>query len=239
MEGSPIPEYASAGRYLLLSLLAVAAIIAALLYFDTEKYILTLFAWMETLGYWGPVLFIFIDTLIVVFILPGVMFTLGAGFLFGPLMGSLYVMLATTLGGTIAFLIARYLFSKRTSEYLLRHEKLNIISDEFTQEGWKIILLTRLIPFFPFKLSNYFFGVTRFSLQHYIVGTFVGIIPITFFNVYMGSLAADLTTIGLSRTQITPFQWLIYALGLIVTIITITYITIHARKALNKYLIND
>ena len=153
----------SLARNIALSVLLVGALLAVLVYFEAQSHVLRLLEWLDAQGVWGPFLFILIMALVVVLVLPGVMFTTGAGFLFGVVEGTLYVIVGTTLGATIAFLIARYLIGDRASRFLLSHPKLKRVDDEFIQQDWKIVLLTRLVPFFPFKLSNYVFGLMRFS----------------------------------------------------------------------------
>lgn len=221
---------------LMLPLLLVAILIFVLRFFETEQALRDLFAWLQALGGWAPIAFVLIDMLVVICVLPGIILTMGAGFLFGLLEGSILILIATTLGGAIAFLIARYLFGERATNYLKDHKRLQAINDEFTPNAWQIVLLTRLIPFFPFKLSNYFFGVTNFSFAHYVVGTLIGIIPNTIFLVYLGSITADIATLGQSQTALTPAHWLIYGLGLVATIVAIVVITRGARRALQKYL---
>jgi uncharacterized membrane protein YdjX (TVP38/TMEM64 family) len=156
-------------KYITICILLIAAVVGGLFYFDVQSYVLRLFEWLDGLGAWAPLLFILIDMLVVVFVLPGILFTLGAGFLFGVLKGSLYVVIGTTLGATTAFITAKHFFGERASMFLLSHPKLKIVDEEFRHKGWKIILLTRLVPFFPFKLSNYFFGVAQFSLRDFFL----------------------------------------------------------------------
>lgn len=219
-------------RYLLKSIAAstafVAALIGVLLYFDAQTYVLRLFEWLETIGFWAAPVFIFIDMLVVVFLLPGIIFTFGAGFLFGVLKGSLYVIIGTTLGATLAFSAARHLFGERTAKYILRNPRLHLIHQKLSIKAWKIILLTRFLPFFPFKLSNYFFGLTQFSLRDFLLGTFFGIMPITITNVYLGSLAANLAALG-SRPA--P-NWGIYGLGFCATVAVTLYFAHVAGKVL-------
>ena len=191
--------------------------------------------WLEGLGAWAPFLFILIDMLAVVLVLPGVILTLGAGFMFGILRGSLYVLIGTTIGATIAFLIARYLFSERATEFFLGYPKLKLVNDEFKQAGWKFVLLTRLVPFFPFKLSNYLFGLMQISLRDFVIGVFFGIMPFTVTNVYIGSLAVDLATIGSRTASRSRMEWTIYGMGVIIAIVAVIYITYLARRALNMY----
>lgn len=226
----------SIGTTILFSTLFMAVIIGALVAFDTHSYVAQIFKWLDDLGPLGPILFILIDTAIVVFILPGVIFTFGAGFLFGVIKGSLYIIIATTLGGMIAFTVSRYLFSARLAGFLLGHPKLESINSEFRCRGWKIVLLTRLVPFFPFKLSNYFFGLTQFTMKDFVIGTFFGIIPITVTNVYLGSLAADLTTLMSGNTVRSPAAWIVYGFGLIATIFAVVYFSRLANKGLEAYL---
>jgi uncharacterized membrane protein YdjX (TVP38/TMEM64 family) len=62
--------------------------------------------------------------------------------------------------------------------------------------GWKVVFSSRLIPFFPFKLSNYFFGWVRFPFAAFFWGTFLGIIPVTLVSVSAGALASDLASLA-------------------------------------------
>jgi len=154
---------------------------------------------------------------------------------FGVVEGSLYVVTGTTLGAVAAFLIARYLFGQHARAFILSHARLRLVSDEITPHGWKIVLLTRLIPFFPSKISNYFFGLTHFSLRGYIGGSFLGFIPFSVHNVYLGSIVADvslLTERGLDRS---PLEWTLYGAGFLATVITIVYLNRLARRALARY----
>ena len=172
-------------------------------------------------------------------VLPGIMFTAGAGFVFGLVEGTVYVVVGTTLGAALAFLIARYLFGERASQFVLRHARLRLVSEEFTPQGWKIVLLTRLVPFFPFKLSNYFFGLTQFSLRGFMGGTFVGVIPLSLHNVWLGSIAAGITVPGGHIAARTPFEWVLYGGGFLVIVGLIVYLNRLARRALANYTEED
>jgi uncharacterized membrane protein YdjX (TVP38/TMEM64 family) len=146
-----------------------------------------------------------------------------------------YVVLGTTLGAVMAFLIARYTFGERAALYVRAHARIRVVSDEMTPHGWKIVLLTRLVPFFPSKLANYFFGLTRFSLRGYTVASLVGFIPFSVHNVYLGSIAADVATLGERHASRTPAQWALYAAGFVITVVAVVYISRLARRALARY----
>ena len=224
---------------IIISILFVALGVTLLMYFDVHEDVLQLLDWLDALGIWGPLLFIMVMMLVVVLLLPGVMFTAGAGFVFGVVEGTVCVVVGTTLGAALAFLIARYLFGDRASQFVLRRARLRLVSEELTPHGWKIVLLTRLVPFFPYKLSNYFFGLTQFSLRGFMGGTFVGVIPLSLHNVWLGSIAAGITVPGGHIAARTPFEWVLYGGGFLVIVGLIVYLNRLARRALAGYTEED
>ena len=216
------------------SILFVAAVLAILVYFGAHEQVLHLLRWFDAQGAWAPLFFVLIMAAVVVLLLPGVLFTTGAGFVFGVVEGSLYVVTGTTLGAVLAFLIARYLFGQRARQFIMARARLRLLSDEATAHGWKIVLLTRMIPFFPSKVSNYFFGLTPFSLRGYIGGSLLGFIPYSVHNVYLGSIAADLSTLGARHGGRSPLEWGLYGAGFVVTVAAVVYLSRLARRALDR-----
>ena len=216
-------------------MLFVAALLAVLVHFGAHEQVLRLLQWFDAQGGWAPVLFVLIMTTVVLLVLPGVLFTTGAGFVFGVVEGSIVVVLGTTLGAALAFLIARHLFGQRARAFVMARAKLQVMSEELTPHGWKIVLLTRLIPFFPGKISNYFFGLTPFSLRGFVGGSLLGFIPYSVHNVYLGSIAADITTLGARNLDRTPLQWTLYGVGFIATVVAVIFLSRLARRALSRY----
>lgn len=216
-------------------ILFFGATVAVLIYFDTHEQILRLLQWFEAQGPWAPLWFILIMAAAVVLVLPGVLLTTGAGFAFGVVEGSVYVVVGTTLGATLAFLIARYLFGQRARQFVMARSRFRLASEELAPQGWKIVLMTRLIPFFPGKISNYFFGLTPFSLRGYIGGSLLGFIPFSIHSVYLGSIAADLSTLGARNAARTPLEWSLYGAGFIGAVAAVVYLSRLARRALARY----
>ncbi|MDO8860582.1 TVP38/TMEM64 family protein [Haliea sp. E1-2-M8] len=217
------------------SITFVAGVLALLVYFDIHKQIASLLLWFESQGAWAAVWFILLMATAVVLLLPGVLLTTGAGFVFGVAKGTLYVVVGTTLGAILAFLVARYLFGARARRFITARARLHMLSEELTHDGWKIVLLTRLIPFFPSKVSNYFFGLTSVPLRGYTVGSLLGFIPFSLHSVYLGSIAADVTTLGVRNVGRSPLEWTLYAGGFIATAIAVVWVTRLARRALYRY----
>jgi len=213
----------------------VGLIVALLIVLNVDEQLLELLRWVDQQGIWSAVLFIVIMAAVVVLLLPGVLFTTGAGFVFGVFKGTAYVVLGTAMGAAIAFLIARYLLGDRARQLILRHGGLRSVTAEMEQHDFQVVLLTRLIPFFPGKLSNYFFGLTDFSLRGYFFGTLIGLIPFSLHNVYLGSLAANLMALDEQEFGRTPVEWSIYAVGFLATVAAVFYLNKLARRALSRY----
>lgn len=214
------------------STVLVAVILGVLIYFDTQKQVLALLQWLDSRGAEAALWFIGIMVVVVVLLLPGVLFTTGAGFVFGVVKGTLLVVLGTTAGAVLAFLIARHLFGQRASRYLLNHVRLQRAHSTLEKEGRRIVMLTRLVPFFPFKLSNYFFGLTPVKLWDFIVGSFIGVIPFSLHNVYLGAIAADITTLGSHHGERSPLEWTFYGAGFVLVVVALLGLARIARKTL-------
>ncbi len=219
---------------LLLGFLFTAAVVGLLILFDMHQHVLQLLRWLDAQGSMAMLLFILIMALVMVLLLPGMLLTTGAGFVFGVAQGSVVVVLGTTLGAALAFLIARHLFGERAARWLRSREKLGAVSAELAAQGWKVVLLTRLLPFFPFKLSNYLFGLTPVSLRGFLAGTFIGVIPWSVHNVYLGSIAAELGGMSLHGGDRGVLGWSLYAAGFLVTVVTVVYLNHLARRALAR-----
>jgi len=119
-----------------------------------------------------------------VFFLPGSALTLAGGALFGPVWGTLYNLTGATLGATLAFLVARYLASgwveKKTGG------RLKQLKEGVEGEGWRFVAFVRLVPLFPFNLLNYALGLTRIKLSHYVLATYVCMLPGALAYTYLG-----------------------------------------------------
>jgi uncharacterized membrane protein YdjX (TVP38/TMEM64 family) len=217
------------------SIVLVAAVLGLLLFLGVDEQIVRLLRWLDAQGAWAGLLFVLLMAAVVLLLLPGLLFTTGAGFVFGVLEGSVYVVVGTTMGATLSFLISRYLFGQHARRFVMARARLRLLSDEATRHGWKIVLLTRMIPFFPSKISNYFFGLTQFSLPGYVGGSLLGFIPYSVHNVYLGAIAADISTLGARNLGRSPLQWALYGLGFVVTLFTVLYLSRLARRALERY----
>ncbi len=185
-------------------------------------------AWVESLGVWAPIAFVTLYICSTVCFLPAVPLTAFAGAFFGLAWGSLYVSLGSTLGAAAAFLVGRFLIRDRLEKRLADRQTFKAINHAVSDDGWKIVGLTRLSPVFPFTLLNYAYGLTRVRFSHYVLASWIGMIPGTILYVYIGSLGKAASE-GRS-----PGEWALYAVGLIATILVTISITKKAKAALRS-----
>ena len=209
---------------------AIIALLSAAKFFHVQDLLKQALDWVGQLGPWGAVLFIAIYVVATVLFIPGSVLTLGAGAVFGVVGGSFYVSIASTLGATAAFLVGRYLARDTIARKIEGNERFAAIDRAVANEGWKIVGLTRLSPVFPFTLLNYAFGLTRVKLGHYVLASWIGMMPGTVMYVYLGSLAKAASG---ERTR-TAGEWALYGVGLLATLVITIFITRIAKKALAK-----
>jgi uncharacterized membrane protein YdjX (TVP38/TMEM64 family) len=209
---------------------AAVALLAAAKYFHVQDALKAALDWIGKLGPRGPVIFVGIYVVATVLFIPGSVLTLGAGAVFGVVLGSVCVSISATLGATAAFLVGRYLARDAIARKIEQNEKFAAIDRAVADEGWKIVFLTRLSPVFPFTLLNYAFGLTRVKLSHYVLASWIGMMPGTVMYVYLGSLV----NVGAGHRQRTTGEWAVYGVGLLATIAVTVFVTRLARKALAK-----
>lgn len=166
-----------------LGLLIVAAIAIAVIYRDHLDIVL-LKTWLLGLGVAAPLAFMAVYALATVLFLPGAVLTLAGGALFGPVWGTLYNLTGATLGATLAFLLARYV----ASDWVRRKAggRLGRVVEGVEAEGWRFVAFVRLVPLFPFNVLNYALGLTRISIWHYILASYVCMLPGALAYTYLG-----------------------------------------------------
>lgn len=188
--------------------------------------------WVDQLGAWGPLVFIFGYAVAVVAFVPGSLLTLAAGAIFGLGAGVLYVFIAALLGSSAAFLVARYVARGAIEHRLAGNARFAAIDRAVGAQGRRIVFLLRLSPAFPFTLLNYALGLTRVRFADYVIAS-VGMLPGTLLYVYYGKLAGDVAALaGGAAVERGAEYYALLAVGLVATIAVTAVITRTARKAL-------
>jgi uncharacterized membrane protein YdjX (TVP38/TMEM64 family) len=188
--------------------------------------------WVQELGPLGPIAFIAGYALGTVAFVPGSLLTLAAGAVFGVGWGTVYVLLGATLGASGAFIISRHLPRSAFQQRMAGLPLFAAIDRAISREGWKIVLLLRLSPVFPFNLLNYALGLTRIRFVDFLVAS-VGMLPGTLLYTYSGKVAGDVAALvaGHSPPR-TAGYYVVIGLGFAATVAVTTMITRVARRAI-------
>jgi uncharacterized membrane protein YdjX (TVP38/TMEM64 family) len=133
--------------------------------------------WFEELGMVAPLVFILVWIAACVFFLPGIAVTVAGAFVFGPIPGTVYSLIGATIGATAAFLVGRYAARGMVEGLIQRNQALQKIDAGVERQGWRMLMITRLVPIFPFNAQNYVYGLTRIRLLTYVVLTFIFMAP--------------------------------------------------------------
>lgn len=129
----------------------------------------------------------------VVLALPGVTFAVAAGILFGPFMGIFACLIATTLGAMLAFLVGRF-FLKESVKPMLEKNRLlkRLLFSEDGKSDMIVLMITRMVPLFPYNLQNFAYGITDIGFWKYSIFTFIFMLPgVSFFTIGSAGLTAE------------------------------------------------
>jgi uncharacterized membrane protein YdjX (TVP38/TMEM64 family) len=161
----------------LLLICLVAAVIVLSYVFGIGDRFAALRDWIHSLGALGPVVFILIYIGATVAALPGLAITIAAGAIFGSVVGVIVVSIGSTIGASLAFLIARYFARDATEKWLSSRETFKRLDDLTQRHGAIIVALVRLVPLFPFNLVNYGLGLTNVRFWTYALWSWLCMLP--------------------------------------------------------------
>jgi uncharacterized membrane protein YdjX (TVP38/TMEM64 family) len=233
------PGASRRGPVLKLLLGAVAAIGLVLLGRQLGGFVPQFAAWVDGLGFWGPVVFILGYAAATLAFVPGSILTMAAGAIFGLAKGTGLVFLGATVGSTFSFLVARYLARGAIERRLADRPRFRAIDRAVARQGLKIVFLVRLSPVFPYNLLNYGLGLTRVKLLDYVLACF-GMLPGTFLYVYYGKALGSLAAVaGGVAPERGPGDWALLAVGLVATVAVTAFVTRIARRALAEEVEDD
>lgn len=188
--------------------------------------------WIRHLGIAGAFIFIGAYAVASVLFLPGAIFTIAAGLVYGIVAGTAVALTGATLGAGLAFLVSRYLLRSRIEKFAKKNKRFGAIDDAVGKQGWKIVGLLRLSPLIPFNLSNYFYGLTSIGFWPYLLASCIGMLPGTLLYAYLGAIGKAGLAGGKSGHS--PLEWTFLGVGLLATIAVTVYVSRVAKNALKK-----
>jgi len=215
-----------------LSTLAAGVILSFLL--PTRSWVLELAGWVRGAGAAGAAVYAAVYVLGTLMFFPGALLTLAAGFAYGPLWGTLIVWPTATLGSTLAFVTGRFVARDWVAARAARHPRFAALDHAVGRRGFRIMLLLRLSPLFPFNFLNYTLGLTSLKLGDYVLASLVGMLPGTILFVYLGSLVTSASALATGHGGAGWAGSALYWVGLAATVAVTLLLTRLARRELSR-----
>ncbi|MDQ7090405.1 MAG: TVP38/TMEM64 family protein [Methylococcales bacterium] len=127
--------------------------------------------------------------------LPGAtILTLAGGGVFGLWMGTLIVSFASTIGASLAFLAARFLFRDSVKDKF--GDRLKTIDEGIAKEGAFYLFTLRLVPIVPFFMINLLMGLTTLKTRTFYWVSQLGMLAGTIVYVNAGTQLAKLDSLA-------------------------------------------
>jgi uncharacterized membrane protein YdjX (TVP38/TMEM64 family) len=190
--------------------------------------------WVKGAGPAGGALYALVYVAGTALFFPGLPLTLGAGFIYGAVIGTLVVSPASVAGASAAFLIARYLARGWVSRRLRKYPQAAAIDRAIARNGFKVVVLLRLQPVIPFNMLNYALGLTDIRLRDYVFASWIGMLPATVLYVYLGSVMGDVTDLLRGRPESGMAGRMLLWGGLVAIVVLVWWLGRVARRALHE-----
>jgi uncharacterized membrane protein YdjX (TVP38/TMEM64 family) len=213
-------------------MVALVIVVAALVFLTpVRRWATDLVGWVNDKGSGAAVVYAVLYVVAAVLLLPGSALTLGAGFVYGVVWGTVIVFPAAMIASLVAFGIARRLAQEAVQRRVARHRRFAALDRAVGRAGFKITVLLRLSPVIPYGLLNFALGVTSVRFRDYAVATAVGMLPGTVMYVYLGSLVTSASELGHS-----PDRGWLYWVGGAITVVAAIAVTLVGRRELRREL---
>lgn len=219
---------------LALVLLITAIGISAAFVFPLREWIEVVLQWIRERGSLGPVLLIAIYVPAAVLLIPGSWLTLGAGFIFGPWLGTAVASAGSVLGACAAFALGRTVARSLVERQIMRRPTFKALDAAVGQEGFKIVFLTRLSPMLPFGVLNYLFSISQVKFRAFFIATWVGMLPASCMYAYFGSAAQSILGVYEEDQSTNSTKRIFFVIGLVATVVVTVVVTRVARRALRE-----
>lgn len=169
-------------------LLAGLGAVLSLYLLPVEAAVLRLEAQVETLGPWGWVAYGLAYAILSLLFVPASALGVGAGAVFGGVLGGMAVFGGGILAASVGFWVGRVLGRARLERLFEGRQAWRVVDQAVGRDGAKVVALVRLLPVIPFSASNYAFGVTGIPFRVYLPVSAVALLPGMFTYVALGAL---------------------------------------------------
>jgi len=157
-----------------------------------------------------------------------------AGFMYGPVFGSLVCWAGYNVGSWVAFFVGRYLFRDWFIKYTRKSLYMRAIHAAVKDNALVLVLLLQIAPIMPYSILCYFFGTSGCRFGTYAFGTAVGIIPCIAFFVFVGSTMATLAQAAEGDADKGGSYWVFFWVTGMAGVATLAFITVAAKQKLDQ-----
>ncbi|KAA8536667.1 hypothetical protein F0562_029145 [Nyssa sinensis] len=203
-----------------------------------EKVLIPILQW-EATAFGRPVLALILVAslaLFPVFLIPSGPSMWLAGMIFGYGLGFIIIMVGTTIGMTLPYLIG-LLFRDRIHQWLKRWPQKAAMIRLAGEGSWfrqfRVVALFRVSPF-PYTIFNYAIVVTNMRFWPYVCGSVAGMVPESFIYIYSGRLIRTFADVKYGNHHLTLVEIIYNIISFIVAVITTVAFTIYAKRTLNE-----
>jgi len=219
-----------------LAIIGLAILLALVIVFKPKDAIVNTMHEIRSYGVWGAVIVSLLYIPMCVLLIPCSLMTMFSGYAFGVIVGTIAVSLGSTVGASASFGVGRLVARRLLAHRLLRSPRFVALDRAVSDNGFRVVMLTRLSPVMPFNLLSYTYSLTSVRFRDYFLGSWIGMFPSTLMYVYIGSTCASLTELGPGQRAPTTMELVLFWGGLAVTLIVTVILTRIARRALSDQL---
>ncbi|KAI8894643.1 snare associated Golgi protein-domain-containing protein [Globomyces pollinis-pini] len=220
----------------LLFLLFILLIFFSIWVMNNQKFIITklqhIIQYCDENPGTGAIIFTFSLGISSLFLVPTTYPTIIGGLIFKPLpLAVVLVLVGSQIGIVLSYLLGKTIFRPWVKHQFEKNVKVKAIDQAISQQGWKIVVLLRLTPIFPFGLCNYILSGTSIRLITIMASSLVGNLPGAIMNSLIGSVLKSISDVKKVKTPIrmqliTGLVAVCFGLG------STVFITIIARRAM-------
>jgi uncharacterized membrane protein YdjX (TVP38/TMEM64 family) len=133
----------------------------------------------------APLVFILLQIAASLVFIPRTFLGIAAGLLFGFLWGSALAILGALAGAAAGFALWRWIGKGQVD--LEKTPWLGPLLEKAERDGWRMVAVVRLIPALPHSVANTALALTRIGWGDYLIGSFLGMLPMTLVQVDVGA----------------------------------------------------
>ncbi len=213
---------------------AVIGLIVLIRYFNLPAYADPVMGWIRGMGYWSPVIFTFLFVSTAGILLPMPLLMMSAGAIYGVAAGTAIVVAATVVEGLWLYLIAVRFERRLRGSRVLQNKYFVPVQRMLQDGGWRMIGLLRCLPYMSFVFLSFVCSLSRIRLRPYLIGTAVGMTPVSLAYVYAGAVTRASLGQEAAAAQTSVERIIMYA-GLALAVGISVFITVKANRYMKKY----